>query len=60
MLGALRIQLLHMFEPDVPAEERAPEKRVLERGAVPTIDVAVAEPEVNKPESDHDIRWQRK
>ena len=49
-----------MFEPDVPAEERAPEKRVLERGAVPTIDVAVAEPEVNKPESDHDIRWQRK
>ena len=49
-----------VLQPDVPAEERAPEKRVLERGAVPTIDVAAAEPELNKPQSERDIRMAKK
>ena len=47
-----------VLQPDVSAEERIAEKRILERGAVPTIDVAVAENV--KAHSDRDIRMAKK
>ena len=47
-----------VLQPDVSAEERIAEKRILERGAVPTIDVAVAENV--KAHSNRDIRMAKK
>ena len=47
-----------VLQPDVPANERIAEKRILERGAVPTIDVAVAEQDKSK--SERDIKMGRK
>ena len=47
-----------VLQPDIPANERITEKRILERGAVPTIDVAFAEQ--SKSKSDRDIRMGRK
>ena len=47
-----------VLQPDVPSEERIAEKRILERGAVPTIDMAVAEHA--KTHSDRDNRMAKK
>lgn len=48
-----------VLQPDVSAEERIGEKRILERGAVPTIDVAI-ETGDDRRESQRDIRMARK